>query len=90
MKGLPYVQDSSSSEHNQEFLETLLEIQEKIELCQTNDELNLIKNEILQVIKSDLSEVDKLFQTERINEILDILKKVKFYSNILDQINNKI
>jgi hypothetical protein len=90
MKGLPYVKESSSSEHNQDFLETLLEIQEKIEISQTNEELNGIKNEILQIIKLDLSEVNKLFLTGPTDEIFNILKKVKFYSNIIDQINNKI
>jgi hypothetical protein len=90
MKGLPYVKESSSTEHNQDFLETLLEIQEKIEMSQINGELNEIKNEILQIIKLDLSELDKLFQTGHTDDIFNILKKVKFYSNIIDQINNKI
>ena len=90
IRGYPYVEESSSTEYDQNFLENLLDLQEQIEECQTREELLIKKNQIVDIIKSDIYKVEHLFKLNECEQILEILKKVKFHSNIIDQINNKI
>jgi hypothetical protein len=60
------------------------------ECVDSKDELNKIRQEILAIIVKSKSEVENLFEKGEFNKVSEILNLVKFYSNILEQVNSKL
>jgi len=90
LRGLPNVEEKTETIHNVEFLQMLMDIQERIEECSNKEELYQIKREIELKIKLSKDQIEKYFSNEEISKVLEILKSIKFHLTILEQINNKI
>ncbi len=73
-----------------EFLETLFEIQERIDDSNSRDEVETIKEQILLKILKLNKDLETTFANENLDKVKDYLKSLKFHLSILQNIENKI
>lgn len=89
LKGVETINENSKNVFDKELLESLMDFQEKVEDCQTDEELLEIKSQILNKIKILKTNLEEKFDKNEINKILEILKLIKFNLTILEHIENK-
>jgi molecular chaperone HscB len=77
-------------EKDPKFLEDLLEIQEDIENCKNNEELNEMKNTNSLVLEETFKKISMAFKDNDFNKALELLNSIKFYLTIEEHIQNKI
>jgi hypothetical protein len=87
MKG---IEEGEKSERNQEFLEELMEVQEKIEESEGKEQLFILRDEVLEKINCSKLELEINFRNGDLDKVTQILRSIKFHLTLLEQINSKI
>ncbi len=67
-----------------------MEIQEKIEDATSKQEVEKIKEEIIDKIQSLNRDLEKAFEEEELDRVIGDLQTLKFHLNILENIENKL
>lgn len=67
------------------YLEVLLDVQEEIQNCETIEELIPIKNKIIEKINNIKISVCDSFDNNKIENVYELLKLMKFYLSLLNQ-----
>lgn len=67
-----------------------MEVQEKIEECESKEQMIEIKNDLIERITNDKQDLELAFEKEDLDKALGILKHIKFHLTILEQLNEKL
>jgi molecular chaperone HscB len=90
LKGYEGIEENSKNVYDKNLLENLMEIQERIEECNSRDELLLIQIQIQNELDEYKQKLQKSFDIDDMNTALECLKLIKFNLNILEQIDTQI
>jgi molecular chaperone HscB len=89
LKGFESIKESNTI-HDKEFLIEFMEKQERIDDCESKEEIIIIKNEIHDDIYFLTNKLTDLFNKKDYKECVNILNTIKFNLSLIDNINNKI
>jgi molecular chaperone HscB len=90
IKGYQTIEEGSANVYDQPLLEKLLDIQEKIEDCDSFEELSVMRNKVMAEISKLKMELEKNFVNDTLDLVFENLKLIKFNLNILDNLNHKL
>lgn len=90
LKGYENVEEKNVTIKDIKFLQSFMELQEKIEEAESKEEILEIKADIDDAIKALTDELEKNFANETLEKALEILNSIKFNLSLLDNINKKI
>jgi len=90
LKGFDNISEGNSTIKDTKYLQIFMEIQERIEEAESKEEIMEIKKELDEEIKNLTQNIDKYFENEKLEKVLENLKTLKFNLSLLENINNKI
>lgn len=74
---------------DQEYLEILLEVQDEIQNAESKEHLATIKMKIVDKINDLKSKIGDNFETNRLDDVYELLKLKKFYLSLLSLADRK-
>ena len=83
------IEEGSENVNDNEYLEILMDIQDDIQYSTSEDELNKIKNKILAKITEIKLKIENCFESNKLEEVYEQLKLMKFYLSLLNQAENR-
>jgi len=89
LKGFEFITESHTI-HDKEFLMIFMDLQERIDDCENKEEINEIKNEINETIKTLTEKLEDMFNKNEYKECFHILNTIKFNLSLMENVNNKI
>ena len=89
LKGMKNIEEGSENVNDNEYLEILMDIQDDIQYSTSEDELNKIKNKILAKITEIKLKIENCFESNKLEEVYEQLKLMKFYLSLLNQAENR-
>ena len=84
-----YIEEGNENVHDTEYLELLMEVQEEIQAAESKDQLVLIKNKIVDKLKDIKFKIEVSFEGNRLDEVYEMLKLMKFYLSLLNMAEKK-
>lgn len=84
-----YIEEGNENVFDQEYLEILLEVQDEIQNAESKEHLATIKMKIVDKINDLKSKIGDNFETNRLDDVYELLKLKKFYLSLLSLADRK-
>ncbi len=84
-----YIEEGNENVHDPEYLEVLLEIQDEIQNAENIEDLNIVKIKIVDKINDLKLKIGDSFDANRLEDVYELLKLMKFYLSLLTQAEKK-
>lgn len=89
MRKYKYIEEGNENVNDPEYLEVLMELQDEILSAENNEELNIIRNKIIDKLKEIKVTIGESFDLNKLEDVYENLKLMKFYLSLLNHAENK-
>lgn len=89
MKQYKFIEEGNENVYDPEYLEILLEVQEEIQEAENTEQLNHVKTKIIDKLNDIKSKVESGFEANKLEDVYEMLKLMKFYLSLLTQAENR-
>ena len=89
MRKYKYIEEGNENINDPEYLEVLMEIQDEILSAENREELNVIRNKIIEKLNEIKVTIGESFDSNKLEDVYENLKLMKFYLSLLNHAENK-
>lgn len=89
LKKYKYIEEGNETINDTEYLEVLMEVQDEIQNAENTEQLTNIRNKIIYKIKDIKEKIGESFDSNRLEDVYELLKLMKFYLNLFNLAENR-